>query len=864
MKRLFLSIILCACTLPSFSQNPKVMDLSYGGCHIDSIRVEKIGNDFIMIPELDSVAIGQVVINAGVKKELKVRQATPNDLLFTEETTNHTDIRYKDKPNKILLPIFTLQVGNDYIVEHNNKLWNIKVRKDNSFDALTNVTNGRAIFLNAQNMLCIGDSVVSMVGCDTLHYVLTDSLIVSDIDRRLTLKCDGKKIKDTLVSATDDMFFYSTKRIVSSDSVFYAGDRLAIEKNGKHLGIIFFEAEDNSKDRTKQIILIVFAIVFVTVSIFVCQWFIRNRKKQSQKNDIKDGNADDKGDEGKNDDATNTFQMQVAEFYNELNELIESLLRIMPKRVNGVSKNNFFLKRDNLEDIINNIKLVKASNRRDLIKKCTYILEFIETHSHRLAENQFKLADTTDTTGNTKIPKNVCEVKAESTNECNESFEMRSDEKSTENLTECQVESSEESSTDEALDISGIQRFDGAESTMETEQFEMAKKYDTLQTKYNNLAEDYKKEKENYTKEIEDVKAETRRQVEIEMQTKVESAQRQAEEAEKKRKALEESQQTAIEEAVKKEKELQEKEMERLKGDKRKADERAEIAERSKKKAVEEAVKKEKEAYDKEEKRLKDLVEKHMAELTSTKGSLESTLKELNDTKDERDKKNIKIEQLEKAQEEFTLSLTSVPFATAYSKQVLDLLDLGRLIRTSAHAVLDIAVDDPYFIMKAVSRFGKMMDDIDVDKFLIDVNMVAKAKFIFKDSSLATFNGENKDIDNIVRSYFFNQYLEKYVNALMVLNESMIGLKLLLPELNSQVDKFEKFRTELLAIAKKLNIIVLYVKVGDMAGENVDLKAKPVDVEIGEPGQILEVENCIVYLTDSRKPQTKIKVTIKK
>jgi len=819
-----------------------------------------------MIPELDSVAIGQVVINAGVKKNLKVRKATSNDLLFTEGTTNYTEIRYKDKQNKILLPIFTLQVGNDYIVEHNNKLWNIKVRKDGSLDALTNVTNSRAIFLNAQNILCIGDSAVSMAGCDTLCYVITDSLVVSAIDRRLTLKCDGKEIEDKLVSATDDMFFYSTKSIVSSDSVFYAGDRLAIEKNGKHLGIIVFEAEDNSKDRTRQIILIVTAIVFVLVLvlIFVRQWFIRNRKKQSKINDIKDGNADDKGDGGKNDDATATPQMQVSEFYNELNDKIESLLRIMPKMVNGVSKNNFFSKRDNLEDIINSIKLVKASNRRNLIKKCTYILAFIETHKHRLTENQFQIADSTDTTGNTEIPKNVYEVKAESTNECNESFEMRSDEKSTENLTECQVEGSDESSTDEVLAISETQRFDGADGTMETEQFEMAKKYDTLQTKYNNLAEDYKKQKENYTKEIEDVKAETRRQVEIEMLTKVESAQRQAEEAEKKRKALEDSQQTAIEEAVKKEKELQEKEMDRLKGDKRKADERAEIAERSKKKAVEEAVKKEKEAHDKEEKRLKDLVEKHMAELTSTKGSLEYTLKELKNTKDERDKKNLKIEQLEKAQEEFTLSLTSVPFATAYSKQVLDLLDLGRLIRTSAHAVLDIAVDDPYFIMKAVSRFGKMMDDIDVDKFLVDVNMVAKAEFIFKDSSLATFNSENKDINNIVRSYFFNQYLEKYVNALMVLNESMIGLKLLLPELKSQVDKFEKFRTELLALAKKLNIIVLYVKVGDMAGENVDLKAKPVDVEIGEPGQILEVENCIVYLTDSRKPQTKIKVTIKK
>ena len=348
------------------------------------------------------------------------------------------------------------------------------------------------------------------------------------------------------------------------------------------------------------------------------------------------------------------------------------------------------------------------------------------------------------------------------------------------------------------------------------------------------------------------------------MQSKVVTAQRQAEEAEKKRKEAEDSKKEAIEAAVKKEKDAQENEIKRLKEDKRKAEDRAEVAEKSKKQAVEDAVKKEKEDFEKEERRLKDVVEKQTSVLTRTENLLKSSQNELRETKEDRDKKKHKIEQLEKAQEEFTRSLTSVPFATAYSKLVYDLLELGRQIQTSAYAVLDMDVDDPYFIMKALSRYGKMMVGIDMGKFQTDVNMVAKAKFVFKDSLLATFKGENKDIDNIVRSYFFNQYLEKYVNALMVLNESMAGLKLLLPEVKPQVDKFESFRTELLVLAKRLNIKVLYVKVGDMAGENVDLKAKPVDVEIGTPGQILEVENCIVYLTDSRKPQTKIKVTIKK
>ena len=64
--------------------------------------------------------------------------------------------------------------------------------------------------------------------------------------------------------------------------------------------------------------------------------------------------------------------------------------------------------------------------------------------------------------------------------------------------------------------------------------------------------------------------------------------------------------------------------------------------------------------------------------------------------------------------------------------------------------------------------------------------------------------------------------------------------------------------------AKKLKINVLFVKVGDMAGVNIDLKPTAVDVEIGKPGQILEIQNCIVYQSDKSKPQTRINVTIKK
>ena len=857
MNRLFISIILLASTCFAFSQNLKVLDLSNGGCQIDSIRVEKIGNDFIIIPEVDSIAISQIVINVGEKHPLIVKRR--DITVFEEETTNKTDIKKSSKNNEeIILPIFYFQVGNDYVVDHNGKQWVIKARKDGSLDALAKVPNGRAIFFNVQNKLCIGDSIVSKTGSDTLHYVLTDSLVVSGIDRLLSLKCGGKDIDVKLITDTDDNFYYSTKSIASADSIFHAGDTLTVEKSGKVVGVIIFEAKDKSPFHVWLLIVIVFVVVSVVT--FVCLRFIRKRKKHGDNDDEKADKDDNKGEGGKMDDITPSHQMTACECWGQLNGMIEDLLRIMPKKVNGISKNKFFSKRDDLNDIRSNITLVNASNRKTLVEKCSVMLAFIDENMSVLTSNLHQTISATNATFTPEKGKDTSEQNIGLLDDATFTNGISTGE----TLAEHTAESQEETSPEDSPVGSEVQMYKEVSNPLQAEYDALKKDNEILQFEFTQLKDSYNELKGAYNKDINEAKSEARRQAEDDMQSKVVAAQRQADEAEMKRKEAEDSKKEAIEAAVKKEKDAQENEIKRLKEEKRKADDRAETAEKSKKKAVEDAVKKEKENYEKEERRLKDVVEKQKSVLTRTENLLKSSQNELKETKEDRDKKKHKIEQLEKAQEEFTCSLTSVPFATAYSKQVYDLLELGRQIQTSAYAVLDMDVDDPYFIMKALSRYGKMMVGIDMGKFQTDVNMVAKAKFVFKDSLLATFKGENKDIDNIVRSYFFNQYLEKYVNALMVLNESMAGLKLLLPEVKPQVDKFESFRTELLVLAKRLNIKVLYVKVGDMAGENVDLKAKPVDVEIGTPGQILEVENCIVYLTDSRKPQTKIKVTIKK
>ena len=306
--------------------------------------------------------------------------------------------------------------------------------------------------------------------------------------------------------------------------------------------------------------------------------------------------------------------------------------------------------------------------------------------------------------------------------------------------------------------------------------------------------------------------------------------------------------------------------MKELEVQKNAAERKAELAEQTKARAVRDAEQTVKRANEAKIKELSEEVVKVGNKLQIIQKTLAQTQQVLSSTTMDRDAKAKEILKLEKSQEQFTRHLSSVPFAEKYCKQIHSIIELGGQILREANSLMDIGIKDPYFIIKALAKYGKSVDTIDMEGFLTEVNMAAKAQFVFKESSLAspTFTSDSKDIENIVKEYFFKQYLEKYVNALMVLNESMCGLKLLLPEIKSKVEIFEKYRSFILECIKKLQINILYVKVGDMAGENVDLKAKAIDVRIGTPGQILEIENCIIYLNNNQKPPTKIRVTIKK
>ena len=818
MKRFLLSIIICCFAFIAYSQGHK-LDLSGGNVSIDSVEVKQIdANKFVIICD-SFVSISSIQKDYKDNDTLKILETITNEPLFDKPKV------FKSLVDKLNI---SFKKNHTYKIELNNATRIIFVGKIS--DELKNYFgNAENYLLLLDNSISLGDSCVNFG--DTITYPLKeDSIIVSKWIESLSLEKNGKSIKDSL-NVVYDSLIVAYRQTYTKDSVFRDGDTLTIKYADKKPCMIIF-----TKDSSMSLGTILFIIIVIAIVLALCYLYITKIKKRkitipflpfngigkrrqvisNENADVVDSNADSKQD-----------------IDNRLQGMIDALFKDLPKSINGLDKHRLFVQRDDVDKILGDIKLVEATNRKSLIEKCHEIHQFIEQNHTVLDERTPLNIDSTDN------PEN-------------------------EGSDESLIDGSESDLFVDILSILEplyIKNDDYKEDYLSKETIDKIREsFEQLREKINLSIEGLKeKSKKEIAAKVEEAVKDQRESQEKEI-SRLEEAK---EKAEKHAQEAENSKNEAVNNAVKKVKESQEKEISRLKEAKEKAEKHAQEAEDSKKKAVSDAVKKEKENNEKEVKRLKESKEKAEKNLLLTTNSLKESQKDLNETRNDRDKKIEAIKRLEKAQEGFTRSLSSVPFAESYCKKIHELIIIGNKIQSTAYSLLDMEVDDPYFIMKALSKYGKMIDGINLEKFLTDVSMASKANFVFKDSALANFKEDNKDIDTIMKSYFFNQYLEKYINAIMVLNESMSGLKLLLPEVQSRVLVFDKYRNELLSLAKQLKITVLFVKVGDMAGENVDLKARLVDVEIGKPGQILEIENCIVYLADSRKPQTKIKVTIK-
>ena len=180
---------------------------------------------------------------------------------------------------------------------------------------------------------------------------------------------------------------------------------------------------------------------------------------------------------------------------------------------------------------------------------------------------------------------------------------------------------------------------------------------------------------------------------------------------------------------------------------------------------------------------------------------------------------------------------------------------------------MEVDVDDKYFIMKAVAQYDMNISGIDMQRFYTDIYMAANKQMAFSDGGVANLSTVDvKQQPRALRQYFLSAYLEKYISALVVLNESLAGVHRLIPDMPAaETAQFAKFRTELEHCFNDLEIKVISVKLFDKITNNVDVKAEEVDFDDNIPADsILEIKNCIVYAADGIRPNEKIFVKSQK
>jgi len=228
--------------------------------------------------------------------------------------------------------------------------------------------------------------------------------------------------------------------------------------------------------------------------------------------------------------------------------------------------------------------------------------------------------------------------------------------------------------------------------------------------------------------------------------------------------------------------------------------------------------------------------------------------------------KNIEIKKLQDEQKMFTTQLTSIPFAQEYAKGISKLNDVVDEVLSNAAKITELKLDDFYHINKAISKYAIKVSKIDMEQFATDVNMAAKSHFVFKDCTLSTFN-QNDSENNLkisTKQYFFEKYLKVYIDAIMILNESLSGVYHFMDDLpKERCMIFDTLRKKIIDACYAIDIDVFSVKLFDMIGEKIDLKVEKVDAPFGKTGQIIEVCNCQVKLKGGSMPDDKIVVKVR-
>ncbi len=196
--------------------------------------------------------------------------------------------------------------------------------------------------------------------------------------------------------------------------------------------------------------------------------------------------------------------------------------------------------------------------------------------------------------------------------------------------------------------------------------------------------------------------------------------------------------------------------------------------------------------------------------MTTTRSNLESTTIELQSA-------NETIVAKDNALERFNKSITDIAPAKEYADSLEKLLVIGDKVEQSAISLgQDNNIDD-YLINKYIARYRLTLSSINMQMFITDVLNATKAQFAYKSQMLASFDQRDKEtFHESMKLYFYDAYLKKYIDALVVLNETMVGMQYLAEGATTDDAKpFEHYRKEINAILNELEIEILTVKIMD-------------------------------------------------
>ncbi len=269
----------------------------------------------------------------------------------------------------------------------------------------------------------------------------------------------------------------------------------------------------------------------------------------------------------------------------------------------------------------------------------------------------------------------------------------------------------------------------------------------------------------------------------------------------------------------------------------------------------EEHIRQIKDIKDTEFKKQQEILDK----LDSTSRTLSATQNNLRTMTADRDDKAARLETQITANKTFTTQFAPLGNgAVDYASKIDSLVNVKEQVMQACARLLDNPIEDRYDIYRLIANFESQVEDLSLDTTLYaPISLLANTGFVMRSNPLSSFAtvSDNGKLKEGVQRHFYDQ-TKGLISALVVLNESMIGLPVITHNMVSKafITRFVELRAELDKVCRDLGIIVETMHIGDEVGFKVDLVVENVDLDLPNPGTIVSLDNCIVYLEKDGRP----------